>query len=388
MILSLAACGNGKTDSGSNTADTNKADTPAASSTTVSDAPADGEISDRDKAVNGELLVIRTLADDLKQFAQRYTDQTGVDIQVEVIAPADYPTKLTPGAIIYRRDLAKEIFGTDDPDKMSAKFKDFDTILKTAEEVKDAGYRIFSDSGNLRWYANAGSAWVEDGILQVSDAKLGYMDAAVKLYEDELVAFAPEWSAAWYASMAGELPLNAGWSDLAEVSGEDMTQVFSYSLPSWGALIVRDNAKDNKGKFGICSGPCSYFGGGTFIGVSEYSEHKDTAADFVRFCTLNQDTAQWWLETSNGNVVSNKAVLEANKDFENESFGNQKTYEFYTKEAQNIDYSVVTKYYDTIGQFWGSSIEAIQKGDMTREEAIEDFYMQVEMTFPEITVNR
>lgn len=453
LTLSLAACGNGNGNGNANSSsNTGKTDTTAAS---ASKSETDtGAVSDKDKDTNGESLVIWTLADDLKQFAQRYTEETGVDIQVEVFAPADYPTKLTsalgakskevdvivgepqmllnffeagffadlsaleadaqnqivnyvyeagkdengvlralsyqvtPGAIIYRRDLAKEIFGTDDPDAMSAKFKDFDTILQTAEEVKDAGYRIFSDSGNLRWYANAGSAWVEDGVLQVSDAKLGYMDAAVKLYQDELVAFAPEWSAAWYASMAGELPLNAGWSDLSEVSGEDMTQVFSYSLPSWGALIVRDNAKDNKGNFGICSGPCSYFGGGTFIGVSEYSEHKDTAADFVRFCTLNDDTAQWWLETSNGDVVSNKAVLEANKDFENESFGNQKTYEFYTKEAENIDYSIVTKYDDTIGNFWGASIEAIQKGDMTKEEAIDDFYMQVETTFPEITVNR
>ena len=453
LTLSLAACGNGNGNGNANSSsNTSKTDTTAAS---ASKSETDtGAVSDKDKDTNGESLVIWTLADDLKQFAQRYTEETGVDIQVEVFAPADYPTKLTsalgakskevdvivgepqmllnffeagffadlsaleadaqnqivnyvyeagkdengvlralsyqvtPGAIIYRRDLAKEIFGTDDPDAMSAKFKDFDTILQTAEEVKDAGYRIFSDSGNLRWYANAGSAWVEDGVLQVSDAKLGYMDAAVKLYQDELVAFAPEWSAAWYASMAGELPLNAGWSDLSEVSGEDMTQVFSYSLPSWGALIVRDNAKDNKGNFGICSGPCSYFGGGTFIGVSEYSEHKDTAADFVRFCTLNDDTAQWWLETSNGDVVSNKVVLEANKDFENESFGNQKTYEFYTKEAENIDYSIVTKYDDTIGNFWGASIEAIQKGDMTKEEAIDDFYMQVETTFPEITVNR
>ena len=296
--------------------------------------------------------------------------------------------QVTPGAIIYRRDLAKEIFGTDDPDVMAAKYKDFDTILNTAQEVKDAGYRIFADSGNLRWYANAADTWVKDGVLQVSDAQLGYMDAAVKLYQDELVAFAPEWSAAWYASMAGELPLNAGWSDLSEVSGEGMTQVFSYSLPSWGALIVRDNAKDNKGNFGICSGPCSYFGGGTFIGVSEYSEHKDTAADFVRFCTLNDDTAQWWLETSNGDVLSNKAILEANKEYENESFGNQKTYEFYLKEAENIDYSIVTKYDDPIGKFWGESIEAIQKGEMTKEKAIDDFYMQVETTFPEITVNR
>lgn len=439
MTLSLAACGSG----GSNVQQT-----PNVNSTTKAEGNTGGA------PANSESLVIWTLADDLKQFAERYTNETGVNIQVEVIAPADYPTKLTsalgakskevdvivgepqmllnffeagffsdlsaleadakeqivdyvyeagkdengvlralsyqvtPGAIIYRRDLAQEIFGTDDPDAMSEKFKDFDTIIKTAREVKDAGYRIFSDSGNLRWYANAGSAWVEDGVLQVSDAKLGYMDAAVTLYQDELVAFAPEWSAAWYASMAGELPLNAGWSDLAEVNNEDMTQVFSYSLPSWGALIVRDNAKDNKGKFGICSGPCSYFGGGTFIGVSEFSQHKDTAADFVRFCTLNEDTAQWWLETSNGDVVSNKAVLDANKDFKNVSFGNQKTYEFYTKEAANIDYSVVTKYDDTIGNFWGASIEAIQKGEMTREEAIEDFYMQVETTFPEITINR
>lgn len=453
MTLSLAACGNGN-KTADNSSNTGKSDSAAASTASKSDTDSSGEVSDHDKATNGESLVIWTLADDLKQFAKRYTEATGVDIQVEVIAPADYSTKLTsalgakskevdvivgepqmllnffeagffsdlseldadaksqivdyvyeagkdengvlralsyqvtPGAIIYRRDLAQEIFGTDDPDAMSAKFKDFDTILQTAQEVKDAGYRIFSDSGNLRWYANAGSPWVKDGVLQVSDAKLGYMDAAVKLYQDELVAFAPEWSAAWYASMAGELPLDAGWSDLAELEGAEMTQVFSYSLPSWGALIVRDNANDNKGNFGICSGPCSYFGGGTFIGVSEYSEHKDTAADFVRFCTLNEDTAQWWLETSNGDVVSNKAVLEANKDYENESFGNQKTYEFYTKEAQNIDYSIVTKYDDTIGNFWGASIEAIQKGEMTKEEAIEDFYMQVETTFPEITVNR
>lgn len=445
MTLSLAACGN--SNSGSSASSNNNATSNSNTSSSSNTS------SNSNTSSSEEKLVVWTLADDLKQFAQRYSDQTGVAIDVEVIAPADYSTKLTsalgakssevdiivgepqmipnffeagffedlsvleaeakeqivdyvyeagkdetgvlralsyqvtPGAVIYRRDLATEIFGTDDPDAMSQKFKDFDTILQTAEEVKAAGYRIFSDSGNLRWYANAGSPWVQDGVLQVSDAKLGYMDAAVKLYQDELVAFAPEWSAAWYASMAGPLPLNAGWSDLAELDNAEMTQVFAYSLPSWGALIVRDNANDNKGKFGICSGPCSYFGGGTFIGVNTYSNHKDTAIDFVKFCTLNEDTAQWWLETSNGDVVSNKAVLSANQNYENESFGNQKTYEFYLKEANNIDYSVVTKYDDTIGNFWGSAIESIQKGEMTKEEAIDDFYMQVRTTFPEITVN-
>lgn len=433
MAFSMAACGD----------DT---DTPGTQKTG----------GDSENKGGGETLVVWSLADDLKQFAERYEEKTGVKVQVEVTAPADYSTKLTsalgaqsdeadiivgepqmlgnffeagffedlssldeeakssivdyvyeagkddsgvlralsyqvtPGAVIYRRDLAQEIFGTDDPDAMSEKFKDYDTILQTAKDVKDKGYRIFSDSGNLRWYANAGAPWVKDGVLELSDAKLGYMDAAVKLYQDELVAFAPEWSAAWYASMAGELPLNAEWAeadDLDSLEG-DKTQIFAYSLPSWGALIVRDNANENKGKFGICSGPCSYFGGGTFIGVNSYSKKKEAAIDFVKFCTLNEETAQWWLENSNGDVVSNKAVLEKNKDFENESFGNQKTYAFYMKEAENIDYSVVTKYDDTIGNFWGEEIERVQKGEMTKDEAIEDFYMQVETTFPEIEIKK
>ncbi|MGM9973682.1 MAG: ABC transporter substrate-binding protein [Clostridiaceae bacterium] len=415
--------------------------------------------SDSGKGGNDK-LVVWTLAEDLKQFAERYQKETGTDVEVVVIAPADYPTKLqaalgskdknvdvivgepqmlpnffeagffedlsqepykvedykdqivdyifeagkdengivralsyqvTPGSIIYRRDLAKEIYGTDDPVVIAEKFKDFDTILKTAGEVKAKGYRIFADSGNLRWYANASAPWVEDGKLNLSESRLAYMDAAVKLYQEDLVAFAPEWSAAWYASMAGELPVDAGWTEADELDtleDNEKTQVFSYSLPSWGALIVRDNAGENKGNFGVTSGPSSYFGGGTFLGINSFSDNKDKAWDFIKFVTLNKETAEWWLEASDGDVVSNIEVLNENADFENESFGGQKTYEFYLEEAKNIDFSLITKYDDQIGVFWGASIEAVQKGEMTKEEAIEDFYMQVESTYPEIEIKK
>ena len=39
-------------------------------------------------------LVVWTLAEDLKDFAERYQEQTGTEVEVTVIAPADYPTKL------------------------------------------------------------------------------------------------------------------------------------------------------------------------------------------------------------------------------------------------------------------------------------------------------
>ena len=45
-----------------------------------------------------------------------------------------------PGTMVYRRDIAKEVFGTDDPTAVGEKVKDWDTMKQTAEELKQKGY--------------------------------------------------------------------------------------------------------------------------------------------------------------------------------------------------------------------------------------------------------
>ncbi len=395
-----------------------------------------------------DTLVVWTLAADLEDFAKHYEEETGTKVDVTVIAPADYPTKInttlgsrnkdvdiivgepqmlmdfydagffadlsefdsaaseklvdyvyeagkdedgvlralsyqvTPGSVIYRRDLAKEVFGTDDPAVIGEKFSSYDAIVETAKQLDAAGYSIFGDTVAMRWFANADEAWVKDGKLQMTDSRLYYMDAAVELYQNKYVAFATEWSAAWYASMAGELPKN----DTSGEATSETTQVFSYVMPSWGALVIRDNAKDNKGNFGVAKGICNFFGGGTFIGVNEFSDNQEEAKKFVEFCTLNEDVAQWWLEESDGDNVAIKSVLEANKDYENPSFGNQKTYEFFAQEASAVDYSLITRYDTAIGDAFGQAIEAIQKGEKDKETAFKDFYLEVQSVYPEIEV--
>lgn len=400
-----------------------------------------------------EKLVVWTLAEDLKDFAAHYEEKTGIEVEVNVIAPADYPTKLntslgsksdevdiivgepqmlpdffdagffadlsefdsaaqeklvpyiyeagkdangtlralsyqvTPGSVIYRLDLAEEVFGTSDPDEISKLFSSYDAILDTAAKLQEKGYCIFGDTGALRWFANANTPWVKDGKLQITEDALGYFDTAVELYQKEYVAFAPEWSAAWYASMAGELPVNAGWTALEDIAdGTPTTQIFSYIMPSWGAVTIRDNAQDNIGNFGVCKGISSFFGGGTFIGVNEYSKNKEAAMDFVEFCTLNEETAQWWIDESNGDIVSMKSVLEANKDYENPGFGNQKTYAFFMEQAENIDYSLITRYDTEIGNAFGTAIVAVQNGEKDKETALKEFYTTVKATYPEIEV--
>lgn len=451
MMLSLAACGStGSTDSGSaNTGSTGSSDT--------GDTGAAGDAA----AAGGQKIVLWTLSNDLKQFAEEYQKQTGNEVEVVVYDSADYVSKVTPslsggsdevdvfvgepqmlpnfyeggfcadlseladeatdklvpyvieagtdedgvlralsyqatpGSVIYRRDIAEAVFGTDDPDEIAKKFASFEEIENTAAELKAQGYCIFGDTGALRWFSISDNPWVDaDGNIIVDDARDAYFDTAVDLYKNEQVANCPEWSAPWYNSMAGPLPVLAADADVWGMSGEDLdaevssgaatTEVFAYVMPSWGALIVRDNAKDNKGKFGICSGPTSFFGGGTFLAVNEASKNKETAVDFIKFCTLNEETAQWWLEASEGDVVSMQSVLDANADYENPSFGNQKTYAFYQAEAEKIDYSLITGYDDAIKDAFGAAIVSVQKGEATKDEAMDTFYMTVTTTYPEL----
>ena len=203
--------------------------------------------------------------------------------------------------------------------------------------------------------------------------------------------------------MAGEVPiLTADIQNYADDSVDvwdaegfaeatkdlDKTEVFAFGLPSWGVLTMRDNVQGTSGKWGVCSGPAYGFGGGTFIGISSQSERKEQAWDFLKFCTLTEDTANWWIEKSEGDTVSLIPVLEAHAEDKNEVYGGQQLYKFWLEQAQGIDYSKVTRYDKFIGDEWGRATTAIKTGEMNKEEAWNNFYDQIEATYPEITVNR
>lgn len=310
--------------------------------------------------------------------------------------------QITPAGIYYRRDIANEVFGTDDPEEIGKLFQDYDTILETAQTLKDAGYRIFSSDAEMNVFSGD-TAWVVDGTLNVDQARYDYMDLCVELYQNDLTAYANQWSTPWYQAMAGEVPILTAdiqsyaddsvnvWDadEFAEATaGLDTTEVFAFGLPAWGVLTMRDNVQDTSGSWGVCAGPSYGFDGGTYIGISSSSERKDIAWEFVKFCTLNEDTADWWIEFSQGDTVSLKSALEKHADDENEIYGGEKLYSFWLEQAKGIDYSKVTRYDQAIGDAWGNAISAVKTGEKTKEEAVAEFYDVVESTYPDITVNR
>ena len=408
----------------------------------------------------GKKLTVWALADDMKQFGERYKEKTGTDVEVVVIAPADYPTKLqtairgndtsvdiimgepqmlqdmyaygafadldamgagefegkitdyvwqfgkdadgvqraisyqvTPAGLYYRRDIAETVFGTSDPDEIGKYFKDYDTILETAQTLKDAGYRCFASDSEMDYFSRD-EAWVIDGKLNVSQGRKDYMDMVVKLYQNDLTAYCSSWSTPWYQAMGGPVPILSAednvWDEDFEKNTADSPkiEVFSFALPTWGTLTLRDHVGELSGKWGVCAGPHPGFGGGSFLGVSELSKQKDLAWDFVKFCTLNEETADWWIEASEGDVVSLISAQEKHKDDENPIYGNQKLYAFWSEQAKHIDPTTVTSYDTAIGDAWGAAIGKIKTGEATKEAAINEFYDKIASTYPDLTIER
>ena len=112
-----------------------------------------------------------------------------------------------PGVLVYRRDIAKDVFGTDDPAVIGEKTSNWTVMKETAEALKAKGYYTFSSyADTFRLYSNSISeTWVEPGSSTVKvDQKLldwvedsrewkdaGYFDPAVK----------GQWNSDWFTAM-------------------------------------------------------------------------------------------------------------------------------------------------------------------------------------------
>lgn len=294
----------------------------------------------------------------------------------------------TPGGFIYKRWIAREVWGNDDPEFVAEKLSTLDKFFEAAEELKQAGYKILPDEGALRWFAKGSDPkpWINDKKeLQLTQAQLDFMDYQKKLRDNEYTAMAPEWSPSWFASMQRPVPFNGGWDELENINSNKEVEVFGYALPTWGLhFVIKPNAENTAGDWGLTAGPSPYFWGGTWIGIYSGSENKGAAWEFVKMMTHDEEFLNWWYEET-GDLLSYKPITDKVKDSASDEFlKGQNHYKFFLKEAEKIESGIVTKYDQGIDQIWGNMVIEYVEGKKTKEEAITEFYKQVKNAYPEI----
>ena len=295
----------------------------------------------------------------------------------------------TPGGIFYRRSIAEEVLGTDDPAEVGDMMSSWDKMYEVGDKLKAEGYRLFPDEGSIRWFSKSEDPqpWVnEDNELVMTEAKLDYFDHAKTLREKDYTAFAPEWSPSWFAGMDGPVAYNGGWDEVdSEAAKSDQTSVFSYALPTWGLhSVLKPNVEETNGDWAVTAGPAPYFWGGTWVGIYSGSENKDLAFELVEMMTHDEEFLTDWAKET-GDVLSYLPVTEKIKDDFSEPFlDGQNNYEFFLEESKKIEPGIVTKYDQQIDTLLGSKVQDYVDGKVTKEEAMEEFYKDVKNAYPEI----
>ncbi len=309
----------------------------------------------------------------------------------------------TPGALMYRADLAEKYLGVTTPEEFQEKVADWDAFLETAEERKEASdgaCKMFCATGDI-WNAyqyNRSEGWVVDGKLVIDDVLYDFLDLVKTAEEEDLYAKGMAWQETWFAGMNGT------------------NEIMCYLLPTWGLhYTLKPNcvpgadgsmsdeelqklSDENGGTFGkwrMVAGPVGYSWGGTWVGanaakVAAADDAKKAAIkEVIRFFTLDPDFLYTYAKDS-GDFVSNNAVVDkiiAEGGTPNPFLGGQDHYSIFAQAANLANASTMTDYDEAMNKLWDDNVtQPYIKGEVDLDTAIANFKAAVSAQFEGIVV--
>ena len=345
-----------------------------------------------------EAFIIKYTQGDMSSFAMPYED-LGIDVKSALadadIAPytVDVGTnpdgklvalgyQTTGGAMIYRRSIAKDVFGTDDPAEISkivgGGSGNFDKFWEAAATLKDAGYPIVSSDGDI-WnvckHDPASKSWIDaDGKLQIDDSKLAFMDYAKDLYDNGWSNKTSAWGDAWFADMSGTSDANA----------------FCFFGPAWlinytiGANCGGEKVGEGTyGDWAVCESPVGFFWGGTWVmcSASVDDAKKEAIKDLIYWITLDssEDGLQykWANGTLNGeggtkDTVASGTVM-GKSDGSLDFLGGQNMFDVFIPANKFAKGDNMTQYDETINNAYTDQVSQYAAGEKDKDAAIADF---------------
>ena len=280
-----------------------------------------------------------------------------------------------PGTMIYRRDIAKEVFGTDDPAEVQKKVADWDTFKATAAELKEKGYQMTSTvNDSYRVFSNnVTSPWVVDGKITVDDNIKNWVDMSKEMVD------------------AGETATYELWSDDWSKGFFTDSNVFSYFGPAWfidfSMSADQDGSVGKDGGWAATEGPQGFYWGGTWITAATGTDNPTLVADIMRTMTTNVDVMKE-IVTADNDFVNNKPAMEemaADESYGDAVLGGQNPLAMFCAGADKIDLSNMSIYDQGCNEEFQNAMKNYFEGNATYEEALDLFYKAVVEKYPELS---
>lgn len=222
--------------------------------------------------------------------------------------------QMNPIGFFYRRSLALEVLGTDDPISIQGILSDYARISRVANSFATHDIKFLPDIYTFRYFQNINhTSWLDDtGIFKVDTGKIEFLNTLKQLKADQAIGFATEWSDDWLKGM---------YTSLVDEQNKEM-RIFGYVLPSWGlqnvlmlagpenaenllagetALTGYDDIKifnPTMGDWAVVPINQAGFLGGEYLSIVKNSDQLELAKQFVQYMVSDPTHLKVWSQQS------------------------------------------------------------------------------------------
>ena len=318
--------------------------------------------------------------DDLKDQYQYTKDIVSVDgVQKGTSWQA------TPGLFAYRRSIAKDVLGTDDPAEVQSALSDWDKFNTVAEEAAAKGYKMLSgyDDAFRVFSNNVSEPWVDGTTVKVDPNIMKWVDQT-KDYTDK-----------------GYNNKSTLWSDQWASDQGPSGNVFGFFYSTWGinftllgnslATPTAEGGKEEVGNgiygdYAVCEGPQPYYWGGTWICAAAGTDNTDIIRDVMQKLTCDEAIMkQITLDTQD--YTNNEKAMEeiANSDYASDFLGGQNHIALFAEAAKKIDMSNAGPYDQGLNESLQNAFKDYFTGTVDEDTAKANFETAIKEKYPELT---
>ena len=334
----------------------------------------------------------------LKYVDSKYSlplEELGIDTETELANQYSYTKDIVtdssgrlkgvswqgcPGVLIYNRDAAKKVFGSDNPDTVQTMVDTWYEYENTATLMHQNGYKMTASvNDTYRVFSNNVSApWVVDGKIRIDDQLKSWVDMSKEQVEKGYTTTTELWSVDWSRGFSAN------------------SNVFCYFGPAWlinysmgnvdNGINEDDGSRCFQGGWAATTGPQGFFWGGTWICAANGTDNPKLVADIMRKLTTDPDIMSDIVRDDNDFVNNIPAMKAASSDssFAFKPLGGQNPIGMFMKGAERISLGNLSKYDQGCNESFQKAMKEYFEGRVEYDEAVENFKKMVKEKYPEL----
>ena len=291
----------------------------------------------------------------------------------------------TPGLFAYRRSIAKDVLGTDDPAEVQTYLSDWDKFNEVAEKAAEKGYKMLSgyDDSYRTFSNNVSAPWVDGTTVKVDPNIMKWVEQTKEFTDKGYNNKSSLWNDVWAADQG---PTGKVFGFFYSTCGINFT-LLGNSL----ATPVAEGGKEEVGNgiygdYAVCEGPQAYYWGGTWICAAAGTDNTATIKNVMEKLTCDKDIdKQITLDTQDytNNVEAMNEI--ANSDYQSAFLGGQNHIALFAKSAEKIDMSNAGPYDQGCNEGIQAAFKDYFDGAVDMNGAKANFEKTIMEKYPELT---